>query len=39
LADTRSPVSFVPRAALTRLIHDEYASYGRILRELGVQPE
>jgi tripartite-type tricarboxylate transporter receptor subunit TctC len=39
LANSRSPVSFVPRAALTRLIHDEYASYGRLLRELGVQPE
>ncbi|BDG71840.1 tripartite tricarboxylate transporter substrate binding protein [Roseomonas fluvialis] len=39
LANSRSPVSFVPRAALTRLIHDEYANYGRLLRELGVQPE
>jgi tripartite-type tricarboxylate transporter receptor subunit TctC len=39
LANSRSPVSFVPRAALTQLIHDEYANYGRILRELGVQPE
>jgi tripartite-type tricarboxylate transporter receptor subunit TctC len=39
LATSRSPVSFVPRAALTRLIHDEYANYGRLLRELGVQPE
>jgi tripartite-type tricarboxylate transporter receptor subunit TctC len=39
LATSRSPVRFVPRAALTRLIHDEYANYGRLLRELGVQPE
>lgn len=39
LADSRSPVRFVPRAALTQLIHDEHARYGRILREMGVQPE
>lgn len=39
LNDSRSPVSFVPRAALTRLIHDEHANYGVTLRQLGVQPE
>jgi tripartite-type tricarboxylate transporter receptor subunit TctC len=39
LATSRSPVSFVPRAELTRMIHEEYANYGRILRELGVQPQ
>ncbi|MGK7869667.1 Bug family tripartite tricarboxylate transporter substrate binding protein [Falsiroseomonas sp. E2-1-a20] len=39
LATSRSPVSFVPRAELTRMIHAEYANYGRILRDLGVQPQ
>ena len=39
LATSRSPVSFVPRAELTRMIHAEYANYGRILRELGVEPQ
>jgi tripartite-type tricarboxylate transporter receptor subunit TctC len=39
LATSRSPVSFVPRAELTRMIREEYGNYGRILRELGVQPE
>jgi tripartite-type tricarboxylate transporter receptor subunit TctC len=39
LATQRSPVRFVPRAELTRMIHEEHANYGRILRELNVQPE
>jgi tripartite-type tricarboxylate transporter receptor subunit TctC len=39
LADSRAPVSFVPRAALAAWVQGEYASYGRMLRELGVQPE
>jgi tripartite-type tricarboxylate transporter receptor subunit TctC len=39
LATTSSPVSFVPRQELTRMIREEYVNYGRILRELGVQPE
>ncbi len=39
LADSRAPVSFLPRARLNRLIRDEYENYGRLLRELGVQPE
>jgi len=39
LAESRSPVSFVPRAALTQMIREEYVNYGRILQELGVQPE
>jgi tripartite-type tricarboxylate transporter receptor subunit TctC len=39
LASSASPARFVPRAALSRMIHEEYASYGRILRELGVEPQ
>jgi tripartite-type tricarboxylate transporter receptor subunit TctC len=39
LATSRSPVRFVPRAELTAMIREEYGNYGRILRELGVQPE
>lgn len=39
LATTRAPASFMPRAALNAMLREEYANYGRILRELGVQPE
>lgn len=39
LADSRAPVSFMPRARLNRLVRDEHAAYGQQLRELGVQPE
>ncbi|MBP0493589.1 Bug family tripartite tricarboxylate transporter substrate binding protein [Pararoseomonas indoligenes] len=39
LATTRAPGAFMPRAALNQMLRDEYASYGRILKELGVQPE
>ncbi|SFL07770.1 Bug family tripartite tricarboxylate transporter substrate binding protein [Falsiroseomonas stagni] len=39
LANSRSPVRFVGRAALTEWVRGEYENYGRILRELGVQPE
>ena len=39
LANSRSPVRFVPRAALQEWVRGEYENYGRILRELGVQPE
>jgi tripartite-type tricarboxylate transporter receptor subunit TctC len=39
LATTRAPGSFMTRAALNTMLREEYATYGRILRELGVQPE
>ncbi|WP_176952656.1 tripartite tricarboxylate transporter substrate binding protein [Belnapia rosea] len=39
LANTASPARFLPRAALTRMIREEYANYGRILRALGVEPQ
>jgi tripartite-type tricarboxylate transporter receptor subunit TctC len=39
LANSRTPVRFVPRAQLTQMIREEYVNYGVILRELGVQPE
>ncbi|MBI0534206.1 tripartite tricarboxylate transporter substrate binding protein [Roseomonas sp. KE2513] len=39
LATTRAPASFVPRAQLNTMLREEFASYGRILRELGVQAE
>ncbi|WP_424134502.1 tripartite tricarboxylate transporter substrate binding protein [Roseomonas chloroacetimidivorans] len=39
LATTRAPGSFMARAALNTMLREEYATYGRILRELGVQPE
>ena len=39
LANSRSPVKFVPRAALMEWVRGEYENYGRVLRELGVQPE
>ena len=39
LATSRSPVSFVPRVALNAMLREEFASYGRILRQLGVEPE
>lgn len=32
-------VSFMGRAEATRLLHSEYERQGRVLRELGVQPE
>jgi len=39
LETTRSPAAFMPRAALNAMLREEYATYGRILKELGVQPE
>jgi tripartite-type tricarboxylate transporter receptor subunit TctC len=39
LATTRSPAAFMTRAALNTMLREEYATYGRILKELGVQPE
>ncbi|WP_458093339.1 Bug family tripartite tricarboxylate transporter substrate binding protein [Roseomonas sp. WA12] len=39
LATTRAPGAFMTRAALNAMLRDEFATYGRILRELGVQPE
>lgn len=39
LATTRAPGSFMPRVALNAMLREEFATYGRILRELGVQPE
>jgi tripartite-type tricarboxylate transporter receptor subunit TctC len=39
LADSRAPVSFMPRAQLDRLVASEFVAYGQLLRELGVQPE
>ena len=39
LATTRAPGAFVPRAQLNAILREEFASYGRILRELGVQAE
>ncbi|MBP0446512.1 tripartite tricarboxylate transporter substrate binding protein [Roseomonas sp. SSH11] len=39
LATTRAPASFVPRAQLNTMLREEFATYGRILKELGVQPE
>jgi tripartite-type tricarboxylate transporter receptor subunit TctC len=39
LASSASPVRFLPRQALTRMIREEYGNYGRILRELGVEPQ
>ena len=39
LDTTRSPAAFMPRAALNAMLRDEYTTYGRILKELGVQPE
>jgi tripartite-type tricarboxylate transporter receptor subunit TctC len=39
LATTRAPAAFMPRAALNAMLRDEFATYGRILKELGVQPE
>ena len=39
LATTRAPGAFMTRVALNAMLREEYATYGRILRELGVQPE
>jgi tripartite-type tricarboxylate transporter receptor subunit TctC len=39
LANTRAPAAFVPRAQLNAMLREEFVTYGRILRELGVQPE
>jgi len=39
LATTRSPVRFVPRAALNTMLREEFVTYGRILKQLGVEPE
>lgn len=39
LATTRAPAAFVPRAQLNAMLREEFVNYGRILKELGVQPE
>lgn len=39
LATTRAPGAFIPRAQLNAILREEFASYGRILKELGVQAE
>ena len=33
------PVNYMSRADFTAMVLSEYEAYGRILRELGVQPE
>lgn len=38
-AARRVPVNFMSRADFTAMVRSEYVAYGRILRELGVQPE
>jgi tripartite-type tricarboxylate transporter receptor subunit TctC len=38
-ATRRVPVNFMSRADFTAMVQSEYEAYGRILRELGVQPE
>ena len=37
LATTRAPVAYVARGPLNEMLRSEYASYARILKELGVQ--
>lgn len=40
IAATRKvPVNYMSRADFTAMVRSEYEAYGRILRELGVQPE
>ncbi|MCK8784090.1 tripartite tricarboxylate transporter substrate binding protein [Roseomonas sp. NAR14] len=39
MAQGRVVPRYLPRAELSRMIREEYVNYGRILRELGVQPE
>lgn len=38
-ATRKVPVNFMSRADFTAMVNSEYEAYGRILRELGVQPE
>ncbi len=38
-ATRRVPVNYMARAEFTAMVQREYEAYGRILRELGVQPE
>ena len=38
-AQSRVPVRYLSRADFTRMVREEYAAYGPILRALGVQPE
>ncbi|WP_426955386.1 Bug family tripartite tricarboxylate transporter substrate binding protein [Muricoccus radiodurans] len=38
-AQARVPVRYLSRADFTRMVREEYAAYGPILRALGVQPE
>jgi tripartite-type tricarboxylate transporter receptor subunit TctC len=38
-ATRRVPVNYMSRADFTAMVQREYEAYGRILRELGVQPE
>lgn len=38
-AARRVPVNYMSRAEFTAMVHSEYEAYGRILRDLGVQPE
>lgn len=38
-ASSRVAVNFMPRGEFARMVPDEYASYARVLRELGVRAE
>lgn len=38
-ATRKVPVNFMSRADFSAMVNSEYEAYGRILRELGVQPE
>lgn len=38
-ASSRVPVNYMSRADFTAMVQREYEAYGRILRDLGVQPE
>jgi len=38
-AGSRVAANFMTRAEFTRMMQDEFTSYARILRELGVRPE
>lgn len=38
-ATRKVPVNYMSRADFTAMVRSEYEAYGRILRELGVQPE
>jgi tripartite-type tricarboxylate transporter receptor subunit TctC len=38
-ANSRVVIRYMPRAAFAAMVREEYENYGRILRELGVQPD